>query len=130
MVRGGRCDQAPAAWPLKLPSCAASQSELHPHLDTGDFVVVVDAEKIKVMATSLSKVYRHQRAPRWNEVETFEALQERIPERIVGKAIHAPPQRLGRQMFHQLKVYKGTEHPSRQAPCSSTSLANEQQLVL
>ena len=46
-------------------------------------------------------------------VETFEALQERIPERIVEKAIKGmlPHNALGRQMFRKLKVYKGTEHP-------------------
>ena len=47
------------------------------------------------------------------KVETFEALQERIPERIVEKAIKGmlPHNALGRQMFRKLKVYKGTEHP-------------------
>jgi len=47
------------------------------------------------------------------KVETFEALQERIPERIVEKAIKGmlPHNALGRQMFRKLKVYKGSEHP-------------------
>jgi large subunit ribosomal protein L13 len=47
------------------------------------------------------------------KVETFESLQERIPERIVEKAIKGmlPHNALGRQMFRKLKVYKGTEHP-------------------
>lgn len=53
------------------------------------------------------------------KVETFESLQERIPERIVEKAIKGmlPHNALGRQMYRKLKVYKGTEHPhSAQKP--------------
>ena len=60
-----------------------------PHLDTGDFVVVVNAEKIKVSGRKpQQKLYRrHSGRPGGMKVETFEALQERIPERIVEKAI-------------------------------------------
>jgi len=53
------------------------------------------------------------------KTETFEALQERIPERIVEKAIKGmlPHNALGRQMYRKLKVYKGSEHPhSAQKP--------------
>ena len=86
-----------------------------PHLDTGDFVVVVNAEKIKVSGRKpQQKLYRrHSGRPGGMKVETFEALQERIPERIVEKAIKGmlPHNALGRQMFRKLKVYKGTEHP-------------------
>ena len=86
-----------------------------PHLDTGDFVVVVNAEKIKVSGNKSSqKLYRrHSGRPGGMKTETFEALQERIPERIVEKAIKGmlPHNALGRQMFRKLKVYKGTEHP-------------------
>ena len=60
-----------------------------PHMDTGDFVVVVNAEKIKVSGRKpQQKLYRrHSGRPGGMKVETFEALQERIPERIVEKAI-------------------------------------------
>ncbi len=82
---------------------------------TGDFVVVVNAEKIKVSGRKpQQKLYRrHSGRPGGMKVETFEALQERIPERIVEKAIKGmlPHNALGRQMFRKLKVYKGTEHP-------------------
>ena len=86
-----------------------------PHLDTGDFVVVVNAEKIRVSGSKLTqKLYRrHSGRPGGMKTETFEALQDRIPERIVEKAIKGmlPHNALGRQMFRKLKVYKGSEHP-------------------
>ena len=86
-----------------------------PHLDTGDFVIVVNAEKIKVSGKkSEQKLYRrHSGRPGGMKVETFKSLQARIPERIVEKAIKGmlPHTRLGRQLFTKLKVYKGSEHP-------------------
>ena len=92
-----------------------------PHLDTGDFVIVVNAEKIKVTGKkSDQKLYRrHSGRPGGMKVETFQSLQSRIPERIVEKAIKGmlPHTRLGRQLFNKLKVYKGSEHPhSAQEP--------------
>ena len=92
-----------------------------PHLDTGDFVVVINAEKIRVSGKkSDQKLYRrHSGRPGGLKVETFKALQERIPERIVEKAIKGmlPHNSLGRQLFRKLKVYKGSEHPhSAQQP--------------
>ena len=86
-----------------------------PHLDTGDFVVVVNADKIKVTGNKpTQKLYRrHSGRPGGMKTETFQALQERIPERIVEKAIKGmlPHNALGRQMYRKLKVYKGSEHP-------------------
>ena len=72
-------------------------------------------DRIKVSGRKpQQKLYRrHSGRPGGMKVETFEALQERIPERIVEKAIKGmlPHNALGRQMFRKLKVYKGTEHP-------------------
>jgi len=86
-----------------------------PHLDTGDFVIVVNAEKIKVTGKkSDKKLYRrHSGRPGGLKVENFNSLQARIPERIVEKAIKGmlPHTRLGRQLFKKLKVYKGSDHP-------------------
>mgnify|MGYP001223468628 FL=1 len=86
-----------------------------PHLDTGDFVIVVNAEKIKVTGKKFDqKLYRrHSGRPGGMKVETFKSLQARIPERIVEKAVKGmlPHTRLGRQLFTKLKVYKGSEHP-------------------
>lgn len=92
-----------------------NKASFTPHLDTGDFVVVVNADKIRVSGSKpQQKLYRrHSGRPGGMKVETFTHLQERLPERIVEKAIKGmlPHNALGRQMFRKLKVYKGTEHP-------------------
>ena len=86
-----------------------------PHLDTSDFVVVVNADKIRVTGNkSEQKLYRrHSGRPGGMKVENFHSLQQRIPERIVEKAIKGmlPHNALGRQLFRKLKVYRGPEHP-------------------
>ena len=86
-----------------------------PHLDTGDFVVIINADKVRVSGNKdTQKVYRrHSGRPGGMKTETFEHLQARLPERIVEKAIKGmlPHNALGRQLFRKLKVYKGTEHP-------------------
>ena len=86
-----------------------------PHLDAGDFVVVVNAEKIQVTGKKAEqKLYRrHSGRPGGMKEETFQSLQDRIPERIVEKAIKGmlPHNSLGRQLFRKLKVYKGSTHP-------------------
>ncbi|BAC92359.1 50S ribosomal protein L13 [Gloeobacter violaceus] len=86
-----------------------------PHLDTGDFVIVVNAEKVEVTGKKSSqKLYRRSSGrPGGMKVETFSHLQARLPERIVEKAIWGmlPHTRLGRQQFTKLKVYKGPAHP-------------------
>jgi len=92
-----------------------------PHLDTGDFVIIVNAEKVEVTGRKRSqKVYRrHSGRPGGMKVETFEKLQQRIPERIIEQAVKGmlPKNSLGRQLFTKLKVYAGPEHPhSAQKP--------------
>ena len=86
-----------------------------PHLDTGDFVIVINAEKIRVSGNKpTQKLYRrHSGRPGGMKTETFAHLQARIPERIVEKAVKGmlPHNALGRQLFRKLKVYKGSEHP-------------------
>lgn len=86
-----------------------------PHLDTGDFVVVVNAEKAIVTGKKSSqKVYRrHSGRPGGMKVESFEKLQARLPERIIEQAIKGmlPKNSLGRRLFTKLKVYAGNEHP-------------------
>jgi len=92
-----------------------NKPDFTPHLDTGDFVVVVNAEKIRVTGKKAQqKLYRrHSGRPGGMKVETFSALQNRLPERIVEKAIKGmlPHNALGRQLFRKLKVYRGSEHP-------------------
>ena len=86
-----------------------------PHLDTGDFIIVINAEKIEVTGRkSHQKLYRrHSGRPGSMKVETFEKLLKRIPERIIEKAVKGmlPKNTLGRQLFTKLKVYAGPSHP-------------------
>ncbi len=86
-----------------------------PHMDTGDFVVVINAEKVIVTGKkSTQKLYhRHSGRPGGMKVETFENLQNRIPERIIEKAVKGmlPKNALGRKLFTKLKVYPGPKHP-------------------
>lgn len=86
-----------------------------PHMDTGDFVVVVNAEKVVVTGNKADdKLYRrHSGRPGGMKSETFNELQARIPERIIEKAVKGmlPKNALGRKLFTKLKVYAGPDHP-------------------
>ncbi len=86
-----------------------------PHVDTGDFVVVVNAGKVAVTSgKSQSKIYyRHSGYPGGIRAETFEGLLERRPEAVIERAVRGmlPKNRLGRQMLRKLKVYPGPDHP-------------------
>lgn len=86
-----------------------------PHMDTGDFVIVVNADRVAVTGKKSSqKLYhRHSGRPGGMKTETFAQLQKRIPERIIEKAVKGmlPKNSLGRQLFTKLKVYAGPEHP-------------------
>jgi large subunit ribosomal protein L13 len=86
-----------------------------PSMDTGDFVVVINADKIDVTGKKRQqKLYRrHSGRPGGMKVETFDHLQNRLPERIIEKAVKGmlPKTSLGRQLFTKLKVYAGPDHP-------------------
>ncbi|KMZ75076.1 putative 50S ribosomal protein L13 [Zostera marina] len=86
-----------------------------PSVDMGAFVIVVNAEKVAVSGKKrIQKLYRrHSGRPGGMTVETFDQLQQRIPERIIEHAVRGmlPKGRLGRRLFTHLKVYKGAEHP-------------------
>ena len=86
-----------------------------PHLDAGDFVVVINAEKIAVTGKKATqKVYkRHSGRPGGMKEETFDKVIARVPERILEHAVKGmlPKNTLGRQLFTKLKVYKGANHP-------------------
>lgn len=92
-----------------------NKPEYTPHLDTGDFVIVVNAEKVEVTGKKRTqKLYRrHSGRPGGMKTETFDKLQQRLPERIVEHAIKGmlPKNSLGRQLFTKLKVYAGPTHP-------------------
>lgn len=86
-----------------------------PFMDTGDFVIVVNAEKVAVTGKKrFQKVYRHHSGrPGGMKTETFAKLQNRLPERIIEHAVRGmlPKNTLGRQLFTKLKVYAGPDHP-------------------
>ncbi len=86
-----------------------------PHVDTGDFVVVVNADKIRVTgAKTTDKVYsRHSGFPGGLKQETFEEAMAKHPERVIEHAVKGmlPKNTLGRAMGRKLKVYVGPDHP-------------------
>ncbi|MBL1200538.1 MAG: 50S ribosomal protein L13 [Nostoc sp. GBBB01] len=92
-----------------------NKPEFTPHLDTGDFVIVVNAEKVAVTGKKRTqKVYhRHSGRPGGMKTETFAKLQQRLPERIIEHAVKGmlPKNSLGKQLFTKLKVYAGPTHP-------------------
>jgi large subunit ribosomal protein L13 len=86
-----------------------------PHVDTGDFVVVVNAEKARFTGKKETdkEYFRHTGYPGGARVRTPEYVREHKPEFIIENAVKGmlPKNRLGRQMLTKLKVYAGTEHP-------------------
>ncbi len=86
-----------------------------PHVDTGDFVVVINADKVTVSGKKeTDKVYRsHSGYPGGFKEISFKDMIERAPERAIEKAVRGmlPHNTLGDEQFQKLKVYAGTEHP-------------------
>ena len=86
-----------------------------PSMDLGDYVVVINAEKIKVTGDKLKgKIYRyHTSYPGGLKSVTLETLLKKKPEIVVKKAVQGmiPHTKLGRAMIKKLKIYKGNEHP-------------------
>jgi large subunit ribosomal protein L13 len=85
-----------------------------PHLDTGDFVIVVNADKIAVSPSKLGEFrYRHSGYPGGLSRRTVGELLETKPERLVELAVKGmlPKTTLGRRQLKKLKVYRGAEHP-------------------
>ncbi|MDQ3966482.1 MAG: 50S ribosomal protein L13 [Actinomycetota bacterium] len=86
-----------------------------PHIDTGDFVVVVNAEKVVVTGNKAEQkvYYRHTGYPGGLRETSFEAMLERKPTEILRRAVRGmmPKTRLGRQQLRKLKIYAGPKHP-------------------
>jgi large subunit ribosomal protein L13 len=94
-----------------------------PHVDTGDFVIVVNAEKIKVTGAKETDkfYYSHSGYPGGLKTSALKDLRAKHPERILENAVRGmlPRNTLGRAQFKKLKVYVGTEHPhSAQSPAT------------
>ncbi|MDH4124419.1 MAG: 50S ribosomal protein L13 [Gammaproteobacteria bacterium] len=88
--------------------------EYTPHIDTGDYIVVVNAEKVRVTGKKLQdKVYYHHTGYVGNlKSISLEKQLEKAPERVIESAVNGmlPKGPLGRQMFKKLRVYKGPQH--------------------
>lgn len=89
--------------------------EYTPHVDTGDYIVVINASQVKVTGKkNTDKVYHsHSGYPGGLKTITFEKLLAKSPERVIEKAVKGmlPKNILGRAMYRKLKVYAGNEHP-------------------
>jgi large subunit ribosomal protein L13 len=89
--------------------------EFTPNVDTGDYIIVVNAEKVRVTGrkTTDKIYYRHSGYPGGIKGTSFERLRDTHPERIIENAVRGmlPRNPLGRAMFRKLKVYAGPDHP-------------------
>jgi large subunit ribosomal protein L13 len=97
-----------------------------PHVDTGDFVIVLNADKVKVTGNKETQkmYYRHSDYPGGLKTTALRDVRARHPERIIESAVRGmlPRNTLGKQQFKKLKVFKGTRHPH--------GAQNPQELVL
>jgi len=91
------------------------KAEFTPHVDTGDYIVVINAEKITVTGRKFKEkmYYRHSGFPGGIKSISFDKLQDKNPVRIIELAVKGmlPKNVLGREMYRKLKVYAGNEHP-------------------
>jgi len=91
------------------------KAEYTPHVDTGDYIVVINAEKIHVTGAKRTdkQYHRHTGYPGGLKTMSFEKLIDHAPERVIQGAVKGmlPRNPLGRAMFRKLKVYAGDSHP-------------------
>lgn len=91
------------------------KAEYTPHVDTGDYIIITNAEKVIVTGRKFTNkmYYRHTGYPGGIKSDSFEKLQARNPVRIIELAVKGmlPKNPLGREMYRKLKVYAGNEHP-------------------
>ena len=85
-----------------------------PHVDTGDFVIIINADKVKLTGKKLEqkKYYYHTGYPGGLKAVPYKQMMEKNPEKAIELAVKGmmPKNRLGRQMYKKLKVYSGPEH--------------------
>jgi large subunit ribosomal protein L13 len=86
-----------------------------PHVDVGDYVIVINCEKIRVTGRKLDQklYYRHSGYPGGLRTVTLRQLLDRFPERVIRLAVRGmlPRNKLGRKMIKKLKIYQGNTHP-------------------
>lgn len=101
-----------------------------PHADCGDYVIVVNADKINVTGRKYSqkKYYSHSQYPGGLKVTPFASMQQKKPHYIIEHAIRLmlPKNRLGRKQFTHLFVYKGSEHPHQAQNPIEIKMINDQ----
>jgi large subunit ribosomal protein L13 len=103
-----------------------------PHLDTGDFVIIVNAAKVAISGKKLTDklAYRHSGYPGGLRTQSYAELMAKNPARVVEKAVRGmlPKNSLGRQMLRKLKVYSGPDHPhqaQRPVPYRITQISQQ-----
>lgn len=91
------------------------KAEYTPHVDTGDYIIVTNAEKVVVTGRKFKEkmYYNHSGAPGGLKSISFDKLQTKNPARIIERAVKGmlPKNPLGREMYRKLKIYVGTAHP-------------------
>lgn len=91
------------------------KAEFTPHVDTGDYIIVVNAEKVRVTGrkTTDKMYYRHTGYPGGLKEMSFQKMIDHAPARVIELAVKGmlPKNPLGRAMFRKLKVYASAEHP-------------------
>ncbi len=92
-----------------------------PNMDTGDFVIVLNAEKVKLLGKreTMKTYFTHSTYPGGDKVKTLAEIRAKKPEYIISEAVKGmlPKNKLGKQLIKKLKVYAGSEHPhSAQKP--------------
>src|SRR4051794_15183373 len=115
--------QTPGRLPARIADTlrGKNKAQYTPHVDTGDFVIVVNAEKIAVTGKKLEqkRYYRHSGYPGGLRSRTLREQLDRQPTEVLRKAVKGmlPRNRLGRAQLTKLKIYAGPEHPHEaQAP--------------
>ena len=91
------------------------KAEYTPHVDTGDYIVITNAEKVKVTGNKFNDkmYYHHTGHPGGIKSTSFKKLQDKNPVKIIELAVKGmlPKNPLGREMYRKLKVYAGNDHP-------------------
>ncbi len=103
-----------------------NKPEFTPFLDTGDFVVVINAENVRLTGDKeeQKKYYRHSGRPGSLHTTSLREMLDKYPDRVIRKAVWGmlPKNRLGRKLLRKLKVYAGPEHPHQAQQPTELSL--------
>ena len=111
---------------LAITLMGKDKPQYTPHHDVGDFVVVVNAEKIRLTGAKLDQKFheRYSRHPGGRKTFSYRWMIEHRPEQLLENAVRRmlPKNKLGRQLIKKLKVYRGSEHPHAAQQVQSMAL--------